>query len=166
MNCHFVSNPIIYAISRSYLKVVVALAQPLTCNLCIICIYLKIKSRFRRQLWSQCERSNPNSELAASFGYGQMMGAYDGGQAEYVRVPFANTNPLKIPDDLSEEQALFLSDILPTGYFGADIANVQPGDVSRCLVMALILQERGIASILFHSSSIRLGGEKYEVYRS
>jgi len=43
-------------------------------------------------------------------------------------VPFANTNPLKIPDDLSEEQALFLSDILPTGYFGADIANVQPGD--------------------------------------
>jgi hypothetical protein len=43
-------------------------------------------------------------------------------------VPFANTNPLKIPDDLNEEQALFLSDILPTGYFGADIANVQPGD--------------------------------------
>jgi S-(hydroxymethyl)glutathione dehydrogenase/alcohol dehydrogenase len=57
-----------------------------------------------------------------------MMGGYDGGQAEYVRVPFANTTPLKIPDELSEEQTLFLSDILPTGYFGADLANVQPGD--------------------------------------
>lgn len=82
----------------------------------------------RHQLWSQCERSNPNTELGASFGYGQMMGGYDGGQAEYVRVPFANTTPLKIPDNMSEEQALFLSDILPTGYFGADIVNVQPGD--------------------------------------
>src|SRR5215218_6300354 len=82
----------------------------------------------RHQLWSQCERSNPNSELGASFGRSQMMGGYDGGQAEYVRVPFANTTPLKIPDNMSEEQALFLSDILPTGFFGADIANVQPGD--------------------------------------
>lgn len=82
----------------------------------------------RHQLWSQCERSNPNSELGASFGYGQIMGGYDGGQAEYVRVPFANTIPLKVPDQLEDEQALFLSDILPTGYFGADIANVQPGD--------------------------------------
>jgi S-(hydroxymethyl)glutathione dehydrogenase/alcohol dehydrogenase len=82
----------------------------------------------RHQLWSQCDRSNPNTELGASFGYGQMMGGYDGGQAEYVRVPFANTTPLKVPDQLQDEQALFLSDILCTGYFGADIANVQPGD--------------------------------------
>ena len=55
------------------------------------------------------------------------MGGYDGGQAEFVRVPFANTGPLKVPDNISnDEQILFLSDILPTGYFGADIANVQP----------------------------------------
>lgn len=82
----------------------------------------------RHQLWSQCERSNPKGELGAVYGYGQMMGGYNGGQAEYVRVPFGNTAPLKIPDNLSEERALFLSDILCTGYFGADIANVQPGD--------------------------------------
>ena len=59
-----------------------------------------------------------------------MLGGYDGGQAEYVRVPFANTvASLKVPDSISkDEQGLFLSDILPTGYFGADMANVQPGD--------------------------------------
>ena len=56
------------------------------------------------------------------------MGGYDGGQAEYVRVPFANTTSLKVPDSLKDDQVLFLSDIIPTGYFGADIANVQPGD--------------------------------------
>ncbi|HKU50804.1 MAG TPA: zinc-dependent alcohol dehydrogenase [Nitrososphaera sp.] len=91
----------------------------ITCGKCWYC---------RHQIWSQCERSNPNTELGASFGYGQLMGGYDGGQAEYVRVPYANNVPLKIADNLNEEQALFLSDILCTGYFGADIANVQPGD--------------------------------------
>ncbi len=82
----------------------------------------------RHQLWSQCERSNPKGEYGAAFGYTQLLGGYDGGQAEYVRVPYANTGPLKIPDELTEEKVLFLSDVLPTGYFGADIANVQPGD--------------------------------------
>lgn len=57
-----------------------------------------------------------------------MMGGYDGGRAEFVRVPFANTGAQKIPDNLKEEQALFLSDMLCTRYFGADMANVQPGD--------------------------------------
>ena len=75
------------------------------------------------------ERSNPKAEFGAAYGYTQLMGGFDGGQAEYVRVPFANTAPLKIPDSISiDEDVLFLSDILPTGYFGADIANVQPGD--------------------------------------
>ena len=79
--------------------------------------------------WSQCDRSNPNGELGGTFGYTQLLGGYDGGQAEYVRVPFANTEALKVPDIISrDEQVLFLSDILPTGYFRADIANVQPGD--------------------------------------
>ena len=83
----------------------------------------------RHELWSQCDRSNPNAEFGAAYGYTQLMGGYDGGQAEYVRVPFANTGALKLPDSISnDEQALFLSDILPTGYFGADIANVQPGN--------------------------------------
>lgn len=91
----------------------------ISCGKCWFC---------RHQLWSQCDRSNPNGEVGGAFGYTQQLGGYDGGQAEYVRVPFANTEVLKIPDQLRDEQALFLSDILPTGYFGADIANVQPGD--------------------------------------
>ncbi|MGI0052214.1 MAG: zinc-dependent alcohol dehydrogenase [Nitrososphaeraceae archaeon] len=83
----------------------------------------------RHELWSQCDRSNPNGEFGAAYGYTQLMGGYDGGQAEFVRVPFANTGALKVPDAISsDEQVLFLSDILPTGYFGADIADVQPGD--------------------------------------
>lgn len=80
------------------------------------------------QQWSQCDRSNPKGKVGAAFGYTQLLGGYDGGQAEYVRVPFANIMPLKVPDTLNDEKVLFLSDILPTGYFGADIANVQPGD--------------------------------------
>jgi S-(hydroxymethyl)glutathione dehydrogenase / alcohol dehydrogenase len=127
----------------------------------------------RHQLWSQCERSNPNTELGASFGYGQMMGGYDGGQAEYVRVPFANTTPLKIPDNMSEEQALFLSDILPTGYFGADIANVQPGDdvavfgagpVGYFAVMSSVLRGAARVFVIDHlparlDKAAKIGGE-------
>lgn len=82
----------------------------------------------RHQLWSQCDRSNPKGEVGAAYGYTQLMGGYDGGQAEFVRVPYANTGPLKVPDSLDDEQVLFLSDIILTGYFGADIANIQPGD--------------------------------------
>ncbi|MGC1132315.1 MAG: alcohol dehydrogenase catalytic domain-containing protein, partial [Nitrososphaeraceae archaeon] len=83
----------------------------------------------RHELWSQCDRSNPKGELGGSFGYTQVLGGYDGGQAEYVRVPFANTvAALKVPDSIKTEQVLFLSDIFPTGFFGADMADVQPGD--------------------------------------
>lgn len=91
----------------------------ISCGRCWFC---------RHQMWSQCDRSNPKGETGGAFGYTQKLGGYDGGQAEYVRVPFANTGPLKIPDHLQDEQVLFLSDILPTGYFGAEIANVTPGD--------------------------------------
>lgn len=93
----------------------------ISCGACWYC---------NRGLWSQCNRSNPKGEIGAAFGYSQSTGGYDGGQAEFVRVPFANTvASLKVPDSISkDEQVLFLSDILPTGYFGADIANVQPGD--------------------------------------
>ena len=62
------------------------------------------------------------------FGYSHMMGEYAGGQAEYVRVPFADVGPLAIPDDLADEQVLFLSDIFPTGYMAAENCNIQPGD--------------------------------------
>jgi S-(hydroxymethyl)glutathione dehydrogenase / alcohol dehydrogenase len=97
----------------------VVLPFNINCGRCWYCCH---------QLWSQCDRSNPKGEVGAAYGYTQLLGGYDGGQAEFVRVPYANTGPLKVPDSLSDEQVLFLSDIIPTGYFGADIANVQPGD--------------------------------------
>src|SRR5688500_10743996 len=58
-----------------------------------------------------------------------MLGGYAGGQAEFVRVPFADVGPLKVPEQLTDEQALFLSDIFPTGYMGADLCEIEPGDV-------------------------------------
>ncbi|OGW40658.1 MAG: hypothetical protein A2010_05850 [Nitrospirae bacterium GWD2_57_9] len=70
----------------------------------------------------------PERRDGRCFGYTQKPGEYDGGQAEDVRVPYANTGPLKVPDSLSDEQAIFLYDIFPTGYFEADIANVRLGD--------------------------------------
>ena len=63
------------------------------------------------------------------FGYSHMLGGYAGGQAEYVRVPFADVGPLKVPSTLSDEQVLFLSDIFPTGYMGAEMCDIKPGDV-------------------------------------
>ena len=63
------------------------------------------------------------------FGYSHMLGGYAGGQAEYARVPFADVGPLKVPEDMTDEQVLFLSDIFPTGYMAAEACNIQPGDV-------------------------------------
>ncbi len=65
------------------------------------------------------------------FGYSHMIGGYAGGQAEYVRVPFADVGPLKVPDGLADEQVLFLSDIFPTGYMAAENCNIQPGRHGR-----------------------------------
>jgi threonine dehydrogenase-like Zn-dependent dehydrogenase len=66
---------------------------------------------------------------AGIFGYTHMLGGFAGGQAEYARVPFADVGPIRIPDGLTDEQVLFLSDIFPTGYMGADMAGIEPGDV-------------------------------------
>jgi len=65
---------------------------------------------------------------AGLFGYSHMLGGYAGGQAQYARVPFADVGPIKIPDELEDEQVLFLSDIFPTGYMAAENCNIQPGD--------------------------------------
>lgn len=90
-----------------------------------------------RQLYSLCDTSNPNAKVAAEamghspaglLGYSHMLGGFPGGQAEYLRVPFADVGPLKIPDSLRDEQVLFLSDILPTGYMAAENAQIEPGD--------------------------------------
>jgi threonine dehydrogenase-like Zn-dependent dehydrogenase len=101
---------------------------PIACGACAQC---------RRGLFSLCENTNPNAWMAEKlwgyspagiYGYSHLTGGYPGGQAEYARVPFADVNPLKIPAGMADEQALFLSDILPTGYMGAEMCNIQPGD--------------------------------------
>ncbi|MGV9245788.1 zinc-dependent alcohol dehydrogenase [Streptomyces sp. NPDC003710] len=102
---------------------------PIACGHCWAC---------EHQLYSVCENSNPNAGLAEKFmghspagifGYSHMLGGYAGGQAEYARVPFADVGPIRVDDDLPDEQVLFLSDILPTGYMGAEMCDIQPGDV-------------------------------------
>jgi threonine dehydrogenase-like Zn-dependent dehydrogenase len=102
---------------------------PIACGGCGAC---------RAQAYSLCENSNPNAFIAEKlmghspagiFGYSHMMGGFAGGQAEYVRVPFADIGPLKVPGHLTDEQVLFLSDILPTGYMGAEMCDIQPGSV-------------------------------------
>ncbi|MBZ5713909.1 zinc-dependent alcohol dehydrogenase [Nannocystis pusilla] len=92
----------------------------------------------KRELWSLCDRSNPNAALASKqfgyapaglFGYSALFGGYPGGQAEYVRVPFADINHVKIESDLDDEQVLFIGDIFSTGFMAVDVCGVQSGDV-------------------------------------
>ncbi len=102
---------------------------PIACGACNAC---------QNQAYSLCENSNPNAWMAEElwghstagiFGYSHLTGGYAGGPAEYARVPFADVGPLKVPDGVTDEQALFLSDVLPTGYMGAEMCNIRPGDV-------------------------------------
>ena len=92
----------------------------------------------RNELWSLCDNTNPNAYMLEGmygysggglFGYSHLYGGYAGGQAEYARVPFADVGPLKVPDGIDDEHALFLSDILPTGWQAAERAEVHGGDV-------------------------------------
>jgi len=101
---------------------------PISCGSCHFC---------SKELFSLCENSNPNAPMAARlfghspagmFGYSHLMGGYAGGQAEYARVPFADVDHLKVPEGLADEQVLFLSDILPTGYMAAEQCDIRPGD--------------------------------------
>ena len=87
--------------------------------------------------YSICENSNPNAYIAEKllghspsgiFGYSHLTGGFAGGQAEYARVPFADVGPIKVPEDLTDDQVLFLSDILPTGYMAAEMCGIRPGD--------------------------------------
>jgi len=102
---------------------------PIACGDCWAC---------RHELFSVCENTNPNAGIAEKlfghptagiFGYSHITGGYAGGQAEYARVPFADVGPLKIEDDLTDEQVLFLSDIFPTGFMGADFCEITGGEV-------------------------------------
>lgn len=102
---------------------------PIACGRCNTC---------QRGLFSLCEDSNPNAAMAEKmwghptagiYGYSHLTGGYAGGQAQYARVPFANIGPIKIESDLPDEMVLFLSDIFPTGYMGAEMCDIKPGDV-------------------------------------
>ncbi|AWM37996.1 Glutathione-independent formaldehyde dehydrogenase [Gemmata obscuriglobus] len=100
----------------------------MACGGCFFC---------KKQFYSLCDNSNPKAEIAEAvygysgsglFGYSHMLGGFAGGQAEFVRVPFADVGPIKVPDHLPDEQVLFLSDIFPTGYMAAENCNIEPGD--------------------------------------
>jgi threonine dehydrogenase-like Zn-dependent dehydrogenase len=101
----------------------------ISCGHCFFC---------NQDLWSLCDNSNPNASMneklyghspAGLFGYSHLFGGYAGGQAEYARVPFADVGLFKIPDGLTDEQVLFLTDIFPTGYMAAENCNIHPGDI-------------------------------------
>jgi threonine dehydrogenase-like Zn-dependent dehydrogenase len=126
---------------------------PIACGRCAMC---------RQELFSVCENSNPNAWMAEKlwghspagiFGYSHMLGGYAGGQAEYVRVPFADVGPIKIPSHLTDEQVLFLTDIFPTGYMGAEMCNIKPGDV-------IAVWGAGPVGQLAIASALLLGAER------
>lgn len=101
---------------------------PISCGKCWYC---------QHELWALCDNSNPNAWMAEKvwgyspagiFGYSHMLGGYAGGQAEYVRVPFADVGPLVLPSAVTDEQAVMLADVFPTGYMAAENCNIHPGD--------------------------------------
>lgn len=118
---------------------------PIACGVCWFC---------KHDLPTQCENSNPQfygpeggllkDKGGGIFGYGDIYGGYPGGQAELVRVPYADYGPRKVPDDLTDEQVLFLTDIFPTGYAGVDWAGIHGGEtvaVFGCGPVGLMAQK-------------------------
>lgn len=101
----------------------------ISCGNCFFC---------KNNMWSLCDNSNPNAEAAeiaygfspaGLFGYSHLFGGYAGGQAEFVRVPFADVGPVKLPENVTDEQAIFLADVFPTGYMAAENCSIKPGDI-------------------------------------
>ncbi|MBA4697594.1 MAG: glutathione-dependent formaldehyde dehydrogenase [Legionella sp.] len=100
----------------------------ISCGKCSFC---------KNKLFSLCESSNPNAKMAQAqlghspaglFGYSHLLGGFSGGQAEFVRVPYADVGPIVVPKDIPDEKVLFLSDILPTGYMAAENCQIKKGD--------------------------------------
>jgi len=99
----------------------VVIPSTIGCGYCSYC---------RAGYFAQCDNANPNGPQAgtAFFGGPETTGPFDGLQAEYARIPYANVGPVKLPENVTDEQAIMISDIFPTGYFGAEIAEIQDGD--------------------------------------
>src|SRR3954452_25441745 len=140
---------------------------------CGNCFYCK------EQLWSLCDNSNPNAWMleqitgfsgSALFGYSHMYGGYPGGQAEYARVPFSDVGPLKVSGSLADEQVLFLSDILPTGYMAAENCDIKPGDTVAvwgcgpvgqfCILRAYLLGAERVIAIDRFPERLRMAREQ------
>jgi threonine dehydrogenase-like Zn-dependent dehydrogenase len=126
---------------------------PIACGNCWSC---------KHEMYSLCENSNPNAGIAEKmfghptagiFGYSHITGGYAGGQAEYARVPFADVGPIKIEDDLEDEQVLFLSDIFPTGYMGAELCDITGGE-------AIAVFGAGPVGQFAIASAVMLGAER------
>jgi threonine dehydrogenase-like Zn-dependent dehydrogenase len=126
---------------------------PISCGSCFFC---------KKEMFSLCENSNPNAPLAEKmfghspcgiFGYSHMMGGFAGGQAEYARVPFADVGPIKIESGLADDQVLFLSDILPTGYMAAQSQSGAPArwDNSPSRARACSARNESSPSIAFRN---------------
>ncbi|MGC4813091.1 zinc-dependent alcohol dehydrogenase [Micromonospora sp. DT228] len=126
---------------------------PIACGHCSSC---------QRGLYSVCENSNPNAGIAEKimghspagiFGYSHLLGGYAGGQAEYARVPFADIGPLKVPDEVRDDQAVMLADVFPTGYMGAEMCDIKPGQV-------IAVWGAGPVGLLAAASARLLGAER------
>ncbi|WP_327040393.1 glutathione-dependent formaldehyde dehydrogenase [Micromonospora ureilytica] len=126
---------------------------PIACGHCSSC---------QRGLYSVCENSNPNAGIAEKimghspagiFGYSHLLGGYAGGQAEYARVPFADIGPVKVPDEISDDQAVMLADVFPTGYMGAEMCDIKPGQV-------IAIWGAGPVGLLAAASARLLGAER------
>src|SRR4051812_35241493 len=129
---------------------------PIACGACAACA---------REQYSVCENTNPNAPIpeklmghspAGVFGYSHMLGGFPGGQSEYARVPFADVGPIKIEDDLPDEKVLFLSDIFPTAFMGADFCEIKPGDI-------IAIWGAGPVGQLAAASAFLLGAERVVV---
>jgi threonine dehydrogenase-like Zn-dependent dehydrogenase len=157
---------------KNHLKVGdrVVVPFPIACGTCWSC---------QQGMFSVCENTNPNAWLAQKmfghatagiFGYSHLTGGFAGGQAEYARVPFADVGPLKVPEELTDEQVLFLSDIFPTGYMGAEMCDIKPGDVIAvwgagpvgqfAIASALLLGAERVIAIDRFDYRLRLAREK------
>src|SRR5215213_2199533 len=134
---------------------------PIACGACLAC---------QAEMYSLCENTNPNAWMAEKlwgysgagiFGYSHLTGGYAGGQSEYARVPFADVNPLKVPDGVPDEQVLFLSDIFPTGYMGAEIAVWGCGPVGQfAIASAYLLGAERVIAIDRFEYRLRMAREK------
>lgn len=158
------------AVRRVKLGDRVTVPFPISCGECYFC---------RHEMYSLCDNTNPHAAQveklwgyspAGIFGYSQLLGGYAGGQAEYVRVPFADIGMQKIPVGLPDEQVLFLTDILPTGYMAADNCNIHPGDVVAvfgcgpvgqfAIMSAYLLDAEQVIAIDHIPERLRMAAEK------